>query len=82
MANEKLIDVLINTVNRIESKVDTIIGTMVTKDDCKLYRDSCPLKDRAKTRIETIKESKLLIAGIAGGIVAVIKALVDIKTAI
>jgi hypothetical protein len=78
---EKLIDMLINTVNRIETKIDTIKETMVTKEDCMNSQKNCPLKsdeNKLKSWIEIIKESKLLLVGVGATCATIIKLLWDI----
>jgi len=78
---EKLIDVLINTVNRIEGKIDRMSENVMTKEDCQARQEHCPLKiedSKLRTWVDIIKESKLMIIGVIGGIGALIKIFYDV----
>jgi hypothetical protein len=43
-------EVLMNTLNRLESKVDKIIDDMISIEDCKNNRDNCSNKVQWSTK--------------------------------
>lgn len=65
--NDRLTELLIDTVKRIEIKVDDIKKTMVTKEDCKNNQNLC--NQRFKQKKMEMTPSKITAIG---GIITII----------
>lgn len=78
MDNERFEDFLIDTVKRIEDKVDNIKENMVTKEDCSKNQEVCGTKFKQKS--DEISLKKITI--ITGTISAIIASIIGFLTKI
>lgn len=78
MDSERFEDFLIDTVKRIEDKVDNIKENMVTKEDCKKNQEVCGTKFKQKS--DEISLKKITI--ITGTISAIIASIIGFLTKI
>jgi hypothetical protein len=67
------IDMLIQTVNRVEGKIDKIVDTMVTKDECKNSRENCIQGKKIEWSAKKITAMTGLITGSAASLMALVK---------
>lgn len=78
MDSERFEDFLIDTVKRIETKVDNIKENMVTKEDCSKNQEVCGTKFKQKS--DEISLKKITI--ITGTISAIIASIIGFLTKI
>ena len=67
------IDMLIQAMNRIETKIDKIVDTMVSKEDCKNSRDNCIQGKKIEWSAKKITAMTGLITGSVASLMALVK---------